>query len=172
MGMDEKKKRFETAYEEYARGILRHAYFRVKDKETAEDLVQETFFKAWRSITSNTDEEIKNIKSFLYKILNNIIIDYYRTRKETDSLDEDSKEKENLIISENNEEQKIDNEIEGSQLKKYLSEIKKENREILIMKYMDDLSASEISKITNKSQVNVRVTIHRALQELKKKYEK
>jgi len=40
------------------------------------------------------------------------------------------------------------------------------------MKYIDDLSVSEISKITNKNQVNTRVTIHRALKTLKKKYEK
>ena len=170
--MDEKKKQFETAYEEYAHGILRHTYFRVKDKETAEDIVQETFFKAWRSIVDEDLKEIKNIKAFLYKILNNTIIDYYRTKKEMLSLDQSIEGKENLIIEENTDEKRIDDEIENLKLKKYLSEIKEEYREILIMKYVDDLRISEISKITNKSQTNTRVTIHRALQTLKKKYEK
>jgi RNA polymerase sigma-70 factor (ECF subfamily) len=77
-----------------------------------------------------------------------------------------------LIIEENTDEKRIDDEIENLKLKKYLSEIKEEYREILIMKYVDDLRISEISKITNKSQTNTRVTIHRALQTLKKKYEK
>lgn len=170
--MDEMKKQFEKSYEEYAPNILRHTYFRVRDKETAEDIVQETFFKAWRSIVDDNQSEIKNIKAFLYRILNNTIIDHYRTKKEALSLDQATEENENMPITENNEEDRIDNEIENIQLRKYLSEIKEEYREILIMKYLDDLSIGEISKITNKSQVNIRVTIHRALQTLKKKYEK
>ena len=170
--MEEMKKQFEKSYDEYAPNILRHTYFRVRDKETAEDLVQEMFFKAWRSIVNDSNSDINNIKAFLYKILNNIIIDYYRTRKETYSLEQVVEDKEDIIIEENKEEQRIDDEIELTQLKKYLSEIKEEYREILIMKYLDDLSIGEISKITNKSQVNIRVTIHRALQTLKKKYEK
>lgn len=170
--MDEIGKQFEKAYREYAPSILRHTYFRVKDRETAEDLVQETFFKAWRYVSEENSGEIKNSKAFLYKILNNTIIDYYRTRKETFSLEQAIEEKEDIIIEENKEEQKIDDEIEHTLLKKYLSEIKDEYKEILIMKYIDDLSVSEISKITNKNQVNTRVTIHRALKTLKKKYEK
>lgn len=170
--MEEMKKQFEKSYDEYAPNILRHTYFRVRDKETAEDIVQETFFKAWRSIVDDNQSEIKNIKAFLYRILNNTIIDHYRTKKEALSLDQATEENENMPITENNEEDRIDNEIENIQLRKYLSEIKEEYREILIMKYLDDLSIGEISKITNKSQVNIRVTIHRALQTLKKKYEK
>jgi RNA polymerase sigma-70 factor (ECF subfamily) len=170
--MDSKKKQFEKAYEEYARGILRHAYFKVKDKETAEDMVQETFFKAWRNIVDEEGEDIKNTKAFLYKILNNTIIDYYRTKKEVYSLEQSFEENENLAIEENTDEKRLDDEIDNLKLKKYLSEIKEEYREILIMKYMDDLSINEMSKITNRSPVNVRVTIHRALLSLKKRYEK
>lgn len=169
--MDSKKKQFEKAYEEHARGILRHAYFKVKDKEAAEDMVQETFFKAWRNI-ADEEGEIKNIRAFLYKILNNTIIDYYRTKKETYSLEQSFEENENLAIEENTDEKRLDDEMDNLKLKKYLSEIKEEYREILIMKYMDDLSINEISKITNSSPVNVRVTIHRALLSLKKRYEK
>lgn len=169
--MDSKKKQFEKAYEEHARGILRHAYFKVKDKEAAEDMVQETFFKAWRNIVDE-EGEIKNIRAFLYKILNNTIIDYYRTKKETYSLEQSFEENENLAIEENTDEKRLDDEVDNLKLKKYLSEIKEEYREILIMKYMDDLSINEISKITNRSPVNVRVTIHRALLSLKKRYEK
>lgn len=170
--MDSKKKQFEKAYEEYARGILRHAYFKVKDKETAEDMVQETFFKAWRNIVDEEGEDIKNTKAFLYKILNNTIIDYYRTKKEVYSLEQSFEENENLAIEENTDEKRLDDEIDNLKLKKYLSEIKEEYREILIMKYMDDLNINEMSKITNRSPVNVRVTIHRALLSLKKRYEK
>lgn len=169
--MDSKKKQFEKAYEEHARGILRHAYFKVKDKEAAEDMVQETFFKAWRNIVDE-EGEIKNIRAFLYKILNNTIIDYYRTKKETYSLEQSFEENENLAIEENTDEKRLDDEMDNLKLKKYLSEIKEEYREILIMKYMDDLSINEISKITDRSPVNVRVTIHRALLSLKKRYEK
>lgn len=169
--MDEVAKKFEQAYRDYAKDIHRHASFKVKDKAAVDDLVQETFFKAWRYIVDENSKEILNIKSFLYKTLNNTIIDYYRSKKEQVPL-EQAEEKDEAVIFENDYEQMIDVEIENKELLKNLSLIKKEYREILTMRYIDDLSISEISEIINKKSGLVRITIFRALKALKNKYEK
>ena len=170
--MNSIKDEFEKAYKEYARGILRHAYFRVSNQEIAEDLVQETFFKAWRYIADGKSGEIKNFKAFLYKILNNTIIDYYRGKRDTCSLEDAIEKREDIAIVEDDKEQKMDIELEQKELRKYLSELKDEYREILIMRYIDDLSINEISKVLNKSSGNIRIIIYRALKALKNKYEK
>lgn len=163
--------KFEKAYQDYSPGILKHVYFRVNNWNIAQDLTQEVFFKAWRSIAEGKTGEIKNFKAFLYKVVNNIIIDYYRRKKEI-SLEEMEEEVEAIAVIEAKQEDEADLEIEKKILERHLSEIKDEYRQILIMRYIDDMSIKEISQITEKTKGNVRVLIHRALQILKKKYEK
>src|SRR5579863_136343 len=87
---NQKEKEFLEAYQHYADAIYRHCYFRVYNKELAEDLTQETFIKTWKYITEG--KEIKNLKAFLYKVAVNLIID--NSRKKTALVFDDIKEKE------------------------------------------------------------------------------
>jgi len=79
MQQDKREKEFLDAYEKYADAIYRHCYFRVYNKELAEDLTQETFIKTWKYIVEG--KEVKNIKSFLYRVAVNLIIDNSRKKK-------------------------------------------------------------------------------------------
>ena len=112
--------------------------------------------------------EIKNFKAFFYKIANNTIIDYYRSKKEI-SL-EGMEEFETIATIEAEQENEVDLEIEKKRLERHLSDLKDEYKQILIMRYIDDMSIKEISQITDKTRGNVRILIYRALQVLKKKY--
>ena len=164
--------KFEEAYQEYAEGILRHIYFRVSNWQTAEDLTQETFFKAWRSIALGKVVEINNFKAFFYKIANNLIIDYYRGKKEEVSLEGMEEEAENIAVVKEEQEHEVDLGIEKGKLEQYLSELKDEYKQVLVMRFINDMSIKEISQVTNKTRGNVRILIYRALQVLKKKYER
>jgi len=68
-----KEKQFIDAYDKYSEAIFRHCYYRVFDRERAKDFVQETFCKTWKYIVDGND--IENIRAFLYKTANNLIID-------------------------------------------------------------------------------------------------
>ena len=85
---------FLKTYDKYASSIFRHIFFRVSDKNLAEDLTQETFFKAWRHVVGNKKREIENFKAFFYKIANNLIIDYYRRKSRMPANIDDIPEKE------------------------------------------------------------------------------
>ncbi|MEQ1666229.1 MAG: RNA polymerase sigma factor, partial [Bdellovibrionales bacterium] len=76
--------RFLKAFEEYNDALFRHAVIRVSDREKAIDIVHDTFTKVWSYIRSG--HEIDSYRSFLYKVLNNLIIDSYRKQREV-SLD-------------------------------------------------------------------------------------
>src|SRR3989344_3722139 len=80
---------FKNAYQQYVDAIYRHCYFRVYNKDLAEDLTQETFIKTWKYIAEG--KEIKNIKAFLYRVAVNLIID--NSRKKTALVLDDVKEK-------------------------------------------------------------------------------
>src|ERR1043165_1036473 len=85
-----REKEFLDAYKQHADAIFRHCYFRVYNKDLAEDLTQDTFIKTWKYISEG--KEIKNIKAFLYKVAVNLIIDH--SRKKTALVLDDLKEKE------------------------------------------------------------------------------
>jgi len=159
------KKRFLKAYNDYSPSILRHIYFRVNNQELAEDLTQETFFKAWRYI-SKKDTEIANLKTFLYKVANNLIIDYYRQKnnKMTVAIDEVSEE---FIATESQQEKEADQAFDKKLVEKFLLKLKDDQKQVLLYRYIDDLSILEISKLTGKTKENIRVIIHRGLKALK-----
>ena len=54
----EKEKEFLDAYQQYADAIYRHCFFRVYNRDLAQDLTQETFIKTWKYISEG--KEIKN----------------------------------------------------------------------------------------------------------------
>lgn len=168
------EEQFSKAYDQYAAGILRHIYFRVSDWNVAQDLTQETFFKAWRNIApQGSDVKIKSFKAFFYKIASNLIIDYYRSKsRNVLSLDEMEEVYQKEMACEPTQEKEAERVFQRREIEKHLSLLKDEYRQMLIYRHIDDLSIKEIANITGKTPNNVRVIIHRALQALKKKYEK
>lgn len=161
------EEQFTQAYDTYSEAILRHIYFRVSDRNVAEDLTQETFFKAWRHIASSKGVEIKSFKAFFYKIANNLIIDHYRQKPRATISLENIPEKEMAYEAE--QEKEAERAIEKGVIERHLSELKDEYRQILLYRYVDDLSIKEIGDITGKSPNNIGVMIHRAIKLLKEK---
>ncbi len=149
---------FNNAYAEYSEPLYRFCLRKISDCELAKDLLQETFFRAWRHISEGKD--VMNMKAFLYKILGNLIIDQYRKRSPDESLDtmcEDgfdpgTDETERLIDS-----------IDGVQAVKYLGEIREPYRATIKMRYLQQLSIREIAGISAAGENTVVVRIHRGL---------
>ena len=66
---------YREAFETLADPLFRHAFFRLSDRERAYDLVQEAFLKTWDHLVAGG--EVRHFRSFLYRTLNNLIIDEY-----------------------------------------------------------------------------------------------
>lgn len=165
--MERVEEEFLRAYDNYASMILRHIYFRVSDKSLAEDLTQETFFKAWRAIISNDYKKKSSFKSFLYKIANNLVIDYYRQKSKKYISLEEIEEK--SMAYEARQKDEINAAFDKKMIERYLSELDENERQILLYRYVDDLKVKEISEITGKTPNNISVIIHRALKKLREK---
>jgi len=168
------KEAFSEIYDFYVVKIFRFIYLKTNSKEIAEDLTSETFLKCWRYIkkqneTEKNDESIRNgnLGSFLYKIARNLIIDFYRKKKEI-SLDMTERKNENIIDDRQDILAEINKKQEIQALRKCLDTLKDDYQEILILRYVEDLSMSEIAEITGKSEGTIRVLIHRATKSLEK----
>lgn len=155
---------FMESYDEFGDAIFRYAYFQTSDKEVALDISQETFTKTWQYLQKG--QEIDNIRAFLYRVARNLIIDYRRKKKAVslDKITETGIEFESDDDIEKEKELEFDKEY----VLKTLEEIEDKYRDVLILRYVEEMSIKEISESLEKSENNISVIIHRGVEKLKK----
>ena len=162
--VDAKKNEFLAAYDKYAEPIYRHCFFRVYSRARAEELMQDTFTKTWEYIVRGG--EIKNTKAFLYRVANNLVIDESRKRKEA-SLDEILEEAGDVFPATPTKPE--DKMIFGEIVRK-IYDFKDPDRQILIMRFVDDFDPKDIAQILSMSPNNVSVRINRAVKVLREDF--
>ena len=155
---------FGHLYDLYIDKIFRFIFFKVSSREQAEDLTSEVFLKTWEYLTK-PDVKVDNFNALIYRIARNAVIDYYRARRQ-DYLDEDEEVMESIQDARSLETD-LNTQLEFETVEKHLAKLKDAYREVLLLKYIEELSVGEIAKIIGKSSANVRVLIHRATNALK-----
>ena len=158
------RKKFSKLYDQYIDKIYRFIFFKVNSEEITKDLCSETFLRGWEAFKKSKVEEIENPSAFLYQIARNLVIDFYREKGKAQIV---SAEYGRIIDPRVNLEERANKSSEFYQAKQALSNLKDDYQEIIVLRYLDDLSVSEIAKIVDKSENAVRVTLHRALKALK-----
>ncbi len=157
------KTEFLDAYDRYASALYRHCYFRVFSSPVAEDMVQDVFCKTWQYLANGGT--IGNIRAFLYRVANNLIIDRSRKKKE-ESLD---MLLENGVIPEPSDSgfHDISQAVELREIREALDRLPEDQREILTLRYIDDLDPREIALILNITSNNASVRLNRAIKALR-----
>ncbi len=155
---------FIKSYEEHADAILRYCLFQTSNREVAVDILQDTFTKTWAYLKDG--KEIDSIKAFLYKVAKNLIIDYRRKKKSysLDAITETGVE----FAGEVNEEESAADNFDKEFVVDKLGALDPEDREILTMRYINEMSIKEIADTVDLTPNNVSVKIHRAVEKLKK----
>lgn len=145
-------------YDQYFPKIRRYVYFKVPKTEDTDELTAEVFLRGWEYATSS---KVENPGALFYRIARNLIADFYRQRKEEEAIGErEVASKEDIAEAT----AAVD---EQQQLITQLRNIKDEYRDVLVMKYLDEMSVKEIAVILEKTPNNVRVLLHRAKNALK-----
>ena len=169
--LDRLKKRdqeaFTEAYDQNVSDIYRFVYFKIGSDEEAKDLTSAIFLKTWNHIQNNTLEDAKTLRALLYKVARNVIIDHYRDKGSHRPLSLDDEKNPIDIADETNHSEVLDQRQDLELIKSKLPLLKEEYREIIIMRFINDLDLEEIADITQKRKGNVRVLLHRALTALR-----
>jgi len=153
------KDSFAYLYDMYAGKIYNYIFSKTFNREQAEDLTSETFFKALDKIKSFKMSEKASFQAWLFRIAHNKIVDFYRKKKENVTLEDYLDIKvENLDFWEN-----FDNKQKLKEVFEYFNTLKTEQRDILIMRIWDWLSYKEISEISWKSVSNCKKIVSRTL---------
>ncbi|MDD4333073.1 MAG: RNA polymerase sigma factor [Patescibacteria group bacterium] len=161
------KDAFIQAYDLYVNQIYRFIYFKVNDPEEAQDLTSAVFLKTWNYILENSISNFKTLKALIYKIARTSVIDHYRKNSGISNISLNGENEIDLPDEKQDVLKTTELNSDFNNLEKKLWELKDEYREIIILKYIDELSISEIAKILEKSKGNTRITLYRALKALR-----
>lgn len=155
---------FAALYDIYVNRIYRFVYFKIGNHEDTEDLISEIFLKTWNYAVSHKDEELKSFSGLLYRVARNAIVDHYRAKKEVGSLEAPDAVD---VGDEGKWYLDLTDKIDTQKILLAVRKLKQEYQEVITLRFVDELDISEIAEITDKGQVAVRVTLHRALKKLK-----
>lgn len=166
---------FGKLYDIYVDKIYRFVYFKVSSKEEAEDITAEVFLKTWQYINEMGAEAIDNLRAFLYQAARNAVIDFYRTRGlrglKEESIHRDELREEQLKIDIADPKQDLLEKMQLSsdieEIKKALQKLREEYREVIILRFIEELSVKETASILGKTEGAVRVLLHRAIASLR-----
>lgn len=152
---------FEKAYNDYADAIFRHCYFRVFSRERGRELMQEAFMRTWTYICDG--KKIDNMRAFLYRVANNLIVDEVRKKKEV-SLDMLQEKGWDPGYDQKPDMQKH---IEQGRILQALRHMDREYQQVLVMRYIDGLPPADIAKVTGETANTVSVRLHRGIKQLR-----
>ena len=162
--MSKTKETFNRIYGENVDKIYRFVYFKVSSADIAEDISSEVFLRCWQVLNGDRTE-IENPQAFLYQVARNLVVDHYREKARTQIVSTES-----LPLSDpaENLQEALFLNSDISLLEKALSGLNSQYQEVLVWRYIEDYSISEMAKMLSLSEGAVRIKIHRALKSLKK----
>lgn len=153
---------FAYFYDKYVTNVYRFVLLKVSNRQVAEDLTQDIFLKTWQHLVDK--KNVKSFQAFIFRVARNIVVDHYRqTNRQALPLEyvrEDSGEEFSINLE-------LDKSIGAAQILAQMRQLKPEYQEVLLLRYVEDLSIEEIADIIQKDKNNVRVLLHRALNKLK-----
>lgn len=152
---------FSRLYDLYAVPLYRYIYFRLRRKEDAEDLLQVVFLKAWKAMPTYR-ETSKEVLAYFYTIARNAIIDHLRAKHEY--VTEHTEEMlEHVIDEQTSADQSALVRSDLDTIKNLLDRVSDDQREALVLKYINDLTNAEIADIMGKEEATVRQLQSRGL---------
>lgn len=150
-------KKFEDIYRDYFEIVYKYLYCLTKNKDLAEDLAQETFFKAIRKI--NTLKNESKVLTWLCQIAKNLWYDELKRSKKIEYMEIDVdfyEDIENIVILND----------EKRELREEINKLDLTTRDVMYLRIYGELSFSEIGAIKGRNETWARVTFYRGKNKL------
>lgn len=162
MDQDETKAYFLQIYDAYADDIFRFCTLKVSSRELAQDLTQEVFTRFWQAVREGT--HMRSERALLYTIARNLVIDWYRKKKER-SLDSILEQGHEFSGDDAGE---VTQEAEMAEVLRVIHGLDDASREALVLRFVEGFSPKEIAQLTGESANAVSVRLNRALKKVRK----
>ena len=147
-------KAFDELLARYQSKLFNYIYFIVRSQEMAEDIFQETFVKAITTIQQGRYTASGKFGAWLTRIAHNMIIDGFRQERNENTISNDETEADllnNVDLCDDNIETQMVNEQTLSDVRRLVDALPDSQREVVYMRFYQDLSFKEIAEITGVS---------------------
>lgn len=159
------KNAFADIYEHYVDVIYNFVARKVDTKQDVEDLVSHIFYKAFQNIEKCCSQENPHIKSRLYMIARNSIIDFYKSKKAV-LLNEDIQ----AASTEQSPLQQTQTQVLSDTIMHYIRQLGEDVYDIFIMRFRNQLSYAEITAINGKTEGNNKKIFSRTCKQLREQF--
>lgn len=160
------KEAFGELYEKYLADIYRYVYYRVASEFEAEDITGAVFLQAWEALPLIHLQGFQ-FKPWIYRIAHNKVIDRYRTTHPTVSIEA----KEYTADAVHDPENAFQTNEATRTLAEAIARLDSTLQDVIIFRFIMQLSHEETAEIMNRSVVYIRVLQHRALLKLREFYQ-
>ncbi len=149
---------FAQLYDHFVEKIFKYIYYKVGSKSDAEDLTAQVFLKAWEAIGHYRLTE-RPFSAWLYRIAHNLVVDYFRMRRESVPIDE--------LLRIDDDDADLDDltqrHLTAETLQRAIRRLTTEQQQVIILRFLEGYGTEEVAKIMGKGQGAVRTLQHRAL---------
>jgi RNA polymerase sigma-70 factor, ECF subfamily len=151
---------FGMLYDEYVDQIFRYVYYKVGNLAESQDLTGQTFLKAFENIDSYEMRDVA-FSSWLYRIAHNLVVDFFRreSRRENVPIDDQPPS----VSPRGNPVETVLADLESERLYKAMHKLTHNQREVLVLKFIDNLSNAQVAEIMGISVGAVKSTQKRGL---------
>lgn len=160
---------FGWLYQKYVTRIYNYVYFRTGNAAEAEDLTAKVFMRAMKHIRNYRDLGLP-FSAWLYRIAHNLVANWHRDngRKKEIPLDDAVP----LPVLSKHPESEVVKKEETDKLLRIIRKLPPERQQLIILKFVEQLSNAEIGAIMGKSEGAVKSLYHRTLTSLREKFER
>lgn len=152
-------------YDLYSTALYQYAYRQLGNQQIAEDCVAETFARFLQALKKNKGPK-NHLRAYLYRIAHNWITDQFRRKQPvSEGLDDQF---EWVEAEHNNVEAVVIDKLKAQHLRSLLKELPSEQRQVIILKHLEDMDNAEVAEIMNKTVGSVKALNSRGLVNLRK----
>lgn len=154
---------FTQLYEAYFDKLYRYVALKIGNKAEAEDMTQQVFLNALKSVSSFKWRGI-SFSAWLFRIAHNQVVDYLRkkSKQATTLLDE------SLVSSDSNPQLVAEHKLDIEQLVSATKQLTETQREVISLRFAGELPIAQVAKVMGKSQGAVKALQHSAIVALRK----
>ena len=161
------RKAFGALYERYVFRVFRHVYYLTNDSHAAEDLTAQTFLNALEAIHRYEMRGIPFL-AWLLRIGYNLTVNHKKVKSNGTAPLPEALEVEGSLYS---PEASCEAKADGEQVWEGVRRLRGDQRQVIVMRFIDGLSYPDIARVLGKSIGAVRVIQHRALCALRRRLE-
>lgn len=150
-------------YEHYHQAVFRYLYYRVGDRQTAEDLTSEVFLRMLRFL-GNFRPPSSTFPAWLFQIARNLSVDHFRKASVRDhvALEESTVPDTGRVDSE------VDRKLSSETLGRALEKLTDEQRDVIMLRFIAEMPIAETAQVLDKTEDAVKGLQRRALLALRK----